>query len=62
MPSGNDDQKTDWLVLFFIFIALPAAFTLGGIWVGFMVLVIGVIALGWSKRHNGPFPTNKNQK
>lgn len=42
-------------------LVLPLAFTYGGIWVGLIVLVIGVVALGWSKRHEGPFPTNKGE-
>lgn len=57
----SEKKKTDgdWLPLIFIFIGLPVAFTYGGVWVGIPVLIIGVIALGWSKRHGGPFPTNK---
>ena len=26
------------------------------------ILVVGVVALGWSKRHEGPSPTNRNNK
>lgn len=59
MSGSEKDQKTDWPVMLFISVALPAAFTLGGVWVGICVLIFGVVALGWSKRHDGPFPTNK---
>jgi len=51
--------KSDWPALLLLLVALPFAFTFGGVWVGVIVLVVGVIALGWSKRHEGPFPTNK---
>lgn len=59
MPNTDNDQKIDWPVMLFIFVALPAAFTLGGVWFGIGVLIFGVVVLGWSKRHDGPFPTNK---
>jgi len=39
--------------------ALPLAFTFGGVWIGLIILVIGVVALGWSKRLEGPFTMNK---
>ena len=56
---ASENKKSDWPVILFVFVVLPIAFTFGGVWVGFGVLAIGVIALGWSKRHDGPFPTNK---
>jgi hypothetical protein len=34
-----------------LLIALPFAFSIGGIWIGLITLVGGVVALGWSKRH-----------
>jgi len=52
-------EKSDWSAILFALVALPIAFTYGGIWIGLGVLVIGVVALGWSKRHDGPFPSNK---
>jgi hypothetical protein len=55
----GDNKKEDWPVLIFLFVGLPFAFTYGGLWVGLLILFIGVIAVGWSKRHEGPFPTNK---
>ncbi len=60
--DNKDKKGTDWIVIIFIFIVLPTAFTVGGTWVGIAVLVIGVVALGWKKRHEGPFPTNKSEK
>lgn len=40
-------KKFDWPALIILFVALPLAFTFGGIWVGLFVLVVGVVALGW---------------
>jgi len=58
----SDDEKKssdDWPSIIFALMALPIAFTYGGVWIGLAVLVIGVVALGWSKKHEGPFPTNR---
>ncbi len=55
----NEKEKSDWPPILFALVALPIAFTFGGVWIGLGGLVIGVVALGWSKRHDGPFPTNK---
>ena len=59
----SDDQKSrsDWPAILFLLVGLPLAFTYGGTWVGLIVLMIGVVAFGWSKRHAGPFPTNRDQ-
>ena len=59
--SDRRNGRVDWPPILFLLIGLPLAFTYGGIWVGLIVLVIGVIALGWSKRNKGPFPTNKGE-
>jgi hypothetical protein len=59
--SDETKKAGDWLVILFILI-VSAAFFYGGLWIGIIVSVIGVIALGWSKRHEGPFPTNKSKK
>jgi|GEM_PF-1389130 len=59
--NDNDSSKSDWPALIVALVAIPAAFTFGGVWVGLIALVIGAVALGWSKRHDGPFPTNKNR-
>jgi hypothetical protein len=61
MIPVSDKEKSDWPVLILLFVGLPLAFTYGGFWVGLLVLVVGIIALGWSKRHEGPFPTNKGK-
>jgi hypothetical protein len=55
----KDQPKT--LPVIILLIALPFAFSIGGIWIGLITLVGGVVALGWSKRHEGPFDT-KNKK
>jgi hypothetical protein len=58
----NDQKKksrNDWLPIIFFLAVLPIAFTFGGAWAGIPVLIIGIVALGWSKRHEGPFSTNK---
>jgi len=52
-------DKTDWIALIVALIAIPTAFMFGGVWVGLATLVIGSVVLGWSKRHEGPFPTDK---
>lgn len=33
-----------------------------GVWIGIIALILGVVALGWSRRHEGPFPTNKSNE
>ena len=53
--------KSDWPAILFLLVGLPLAFTYGGMWVGLIVIVIGVVALGRSKRHEGQFPTNKGE-
>ena len=55
-------SKSDWPALLLLIVGLPVAFTYGGLWVGLAVLVISVVALGWSKRHNGPYSTNQDQQ
>jgi|SaaInl7_150m_RNA_FD_contig_21_717309_length_280_multi_9_in_0_out_0_1 hypothetical protein len=58
---SNKKQKSgeDWQPIIFLLVVLPIAFTFGGVWLGIPILVIGFVVLGWRKRHNGPFPTNK---
>jgi hypothetical protein len=60
--QDQEKKGIDWIALIFIFIVLPIAFTVGGTWVGIAILAIGVVAFGWKKRHEGPFPTNKSDK
>jgi hypothetical protein len=55
---ADNEEKSDWPAILLALVTLPVAFTFGGVWVGLVVLVVGVVALGWSKRHEGPFPTN----
>jgi hypothetical protein len=56
---ADDKEKPGWSTILFALVALPIAFTFGGIWIGLGVLAVGVVSLGWSKRHKGPLPTNK---
>jgi amino acid permease len=53
--SENKKEKSGWPAIILLFIGLPVAFTYGGLWIGLLVLFIGVVTLGWSKRHEGPF-------
>jgi predicted membrane protein len=60
---ANEEKKGfDWIAVIFIFIVLPVAFTVGGTWVGIAILVVGIVAFGWTKRNEGPFLTNKSEK
>jgi hypothetical protein len=59
MTDSNKSSSGDWPAILFILVAVPLAFTFGGIWIGIIVLVVGVVALGWNKRHQGPIPTNR---
>lgn len=54
--SGSKEEKSDWPAILLLLVGIPIAFIYGGIWVGLIVLVVGVVALGWGKRHDGPFP------
>lgn len=57
--SGNEKKSSgNWPAFIFFFVALPLAFTFGGLWVGILIFLVGVVALGWSRRYEGPFPTN----
>ena len=56
--ANTEKEKSNRAVLIFLFV-LSLAFTFGGVWVGLPTLIVGVVALGWSRRHEGPFPTNK---
>ena len=62
MSDEEKKSSEDWPSIIFVLLALPIAFTYGGVWVGLAVLVIGVVALGWGKRHEGPFPTNRSKE
>lgn len=57
--SKKEKKEGNWLPIVFLLVVLPIAFRFGGVWIGIAVLVIGIVALGWGKRHEGPFPTNK---
>jgi len=57
----SEKERSDWPALILLFIGRPLAFTYGGLWIGLLALVVGIISLGWSKRHEGPFPTDKGK-
>ena len=58
--SKEKNKSGDWPAILFILI-VPIVFFYGGLWAGIVVLVIGVAALGWSKRHQVPLTTNKSK-
>ncbi len=57
--SLGRSKKEDWSALLAI-ILVVLAFYFGGIWIGFGVFLILSVALGWSKRRDGPFITDKD--
>lgn len=59
--DNKDKKGSDWIGIIFLFIILPTAFTVGGVWVGIAVLVIGVLALGWKKRYEPLTPRKKSE-
>lgn len=59
MSEENKDDPT-WPVAIFL-IVVVAAFYFFGMWVGILSIVIGLPIIGWGRRHDGPFPTNKNK-
>ena len=62
MSDEEKKSSEDWPPIIFVLLVLPIAFTYGGMWVGMAALIIGVFALGWSKRHEGAFPTNRSKE
>ena len=59
--NEDEKEKSVWPALILLSICLPVAFIYGGLWICLLVLFIGFVVLGWSKRHEGPFPTNKSE-
>lgn len=59
--NGSKEEKSDWPAILLLLVGIPIAFTYGGMWVGLIVIVVGVVALGWSKRHEGLSPTNRDE-
>ena len=56
--SNKEKKSDDWPPIIFVLIVLPIAYTYLGFWFTLPILIIGLAVLGWSKRHDGPFPTN----
>ena len=54
MGKGNESDTSWWMILF-LFVVLPLAFTLGGVWIGAIVFLVGALVAGWNKKHDGPF-------
>ena len=44
-----------WVGFALLILSSSLAFTYGGFWIGSLIFVVGLIAFGWSKRHDGPF-------
>lgn len=59
--SKSNEKQSDWPAILLLLVGIPIIFTYGGVWVGLFVVVVGVVALGWSKRHEGAFPTNRDE-
>ena len=59
MSDKEQNERPDWPVVVFLVVALPLSSIWGGFWIGLGVFIVGIVVLGWSKRHSGPFPTNK---
>ncbi len=63
MSDDNENEEgSNWKILVFLLVALPLAFGYGGVWVGLVVFLIGSVVIGWEKRHEGPFPTNRRNE
>lgn len=56
--SEEESEQPIWPVIL-VTILVGYAFY-AGVWIGVAALVVGVVVLGWSRRHEGPFPTNKS--
>lgn len=52
--SKNVEDKSEIFVVIFI-VVVCLCFYLGGLWLGILSIAVGIIALGWGKRHDGPF-------
>lgn len=57
--SEQEPRQPIWPVI--LVTALVGYAFYAGVWIGSVALVVGVVALGWSKRHEGPFPTRKSK-
>lgn len=57
--SEQEPKQSIWPVIL-VTVLVGYAFY-AGVWVGIVALVVGVIALGWSRRHEGPLPTGKSK-
>ena len=55
----NDEKSEPIWPVFALILVVGLAFNYGGWWVGLLTIVIGLPIIGWRKRHEGPFPTNK---
>lgn len=56
---SDKQEQSIWPVIVVI-IAIGYAFRYGGMWIGIGAVIVGVVCLGWSKRHEGPLPTDKD--
>ena len=59
----SEEQKSsaDWPAIILLLVGVPLAFIFLGPLGGLLGLIVGVVVLGWSKRHKGPLPTKDEQ-
>lgn len=58
--SEEESEQPIWPVILVIIIVGYAFYF--SVWVGVIALVIGLVVLGWSRRHDGPFPTDRSDQ
>ena len=58
----KDEKKDESGPTAILLVVVVAAFYFLGMWGEIISIVIGFVALGWSKRHQGPFPTDNSKE
>lgn len=58
--SEEESEQPIWPAILVIIVVGYAFYA--SVWIGLIALIIGVVVLGWSRRHDGPFPTNKSDE
>ncbi len=55
----NDEKSEPFLPAFITIIIVSFSFSAMGVWAGVLSFIICTIFMGWKKRYEGPFPTNR---